>query len=237
MNKLSRFVVVFFLVVCCGSLSYGQWTVGFEAGVDWNKLLTNTENEPGWSYVNGTSFCIGAQVRYAFKGYLSVAGDPQFLQKNYQINYNRDRVGPLYETVKNGYIQLPLSLAYSLQCKSVMVIVEGGGFGAYWLHSHVDESTLGVFTPVYSEINAAIDQSYSLKSGNDRRLEVGWQLGGQFGYPVSDRVYVFAAYRFCQSLTSQQKNYMANEINRYNRTNSLTFRASYQFSVSKPGRK
>jgi hypothetical protein len=230
------FAVVAILTACQPTV-YGQWSAGLEAGADWNKLLTNTENEPTWSYVNGTSFSVGVPVRYAFSRHFSVAGDPQFLQKNYQINYNRDRVGPLYETVKNGYIQLPLSLAYSLQYKGVMVIVEGGGFGGYWLHRHVDESTLGVFTPLYSEINVAIDQTDSLNSATDRRLEGGWQVGGQFGYAVSDRVYVFAAYRFCQSLTSQQKNYMADEISRYNRTSSLTFRAMYQFSTSKRGRK
>lgn len=65
--------------------------------------------------------------------------------------------------------------------------------------------------------NIAYNESHTFDERKDRRLELGWLTGLGISYQLA-RYTLFIEGRYSQSFLDQQKNYMLNQIPRYNQT-------------------
>jgi len=191
--------------------------VGLEGGYTYNNLHTNTL--PISTVSNGQGgFSIGIPLIYDLPHHLAISATPHFLQKGYSL----DRTGAFagyYETYKNSYIQLPVSLQASLTYKKWQGFINAGVYAAYWITGRVQGVTPGIlnidssyFTP------SAYNEKYTFDNTRDRRMEFGWTAGAGISYALTEKYAWRIGVSYAQALTDQQKNYMERQSARFNRT-------------------
>jgi hypothetical protein len=95
-----------------------------------------------------------------------------------------------------------------------------GVYEGYWVDGHIN----GAFSNLIntSEPNPqayTYSQAYSFDTRRDDRWEFGWQAGVKIDWKDSrDKTAPYLAVRVFQSLTDQQKNYMLQQVPRYDQT-------------------
>jgi len=62
------------------------------------------------------------------------------------------------------------------------------------------------------------NEKYTFDTRRDNRIEAGWLAGAGVSYLFANKYNVFAEGRYMQAITDQQKNYMINQVPRYNQT-------------------
>ena len=206
------------LVILFSDLSFGQISIGLNGAISQNKLLTNTENEPQLTYKKSYGSSVAIEIQYKFYKQFSIVIQPSYIQKNYRVQNDSDTTNALAQRVTNTYIQLPLAGKLAEQFNHVNISVEAGGFLGYWLKSNEGGTVEGVyFSSGYSNTSAD-EGNIPFNSIRDNKLEYGWLLGSEIGYNIATNLSANLTYSFYQSLTDQQKNYMIQHIQRYNRT-------------------
>ncbi|HEX4851109.1 MAG TPA: porin family protein, partial [Puia sp.] len=180
----------------------------------------------------GAQFSI--PVSYEFKDWLSVQSGVSYVQKNYGIVRTGFFEG-IHQDNKNNYIQVPLMAHFSFGGKKLRGFLNLGGYGAYWASGTVQGTEPNILNPVDSSFTTSqqpandfalnkpysFNEKYSFDSRKDRRWEWGVLAGVGISYQVSPWVQVYMEGRYVQSLTDQQKNYMINQVGRYNQTFSV----------------
>jgi len=223
--------LLFVLCIIAGTLtSRAQWSLGLEAGYNKNYLFTNSGFRAFTEYKPEDGFTIGLPVKYTLNDWFGIQADPQFIRKSNRLERSGFFEG-VYQKNTNSYIQLPLMAHFTFGGHKLKGFFNLGGYAGYWAASHIKGTQLDVFgqpNVVPDDFQSkryldyipgdSYDEQYSFDSRRDRRIELGVLAGTGVSYQLKPRYELFAEGRYYRALTDQQKNYMLNQIPRYNDT-------------------
>ncbi|PWT74829.1 MAG: hypothetical protein C5B59_10285 [Bacteroidetes bacterium] len=212
-------------------LSHAQLSLGIEGGVNKNYLSTSGIQQAFTSYTGAYGAQVAIPVSYRLKNWLSVQSSISYVQKNYNIVRTGFFEG-IHQNNKNNYIQVPLMAHFSFGGKKMRGFLNLGGYGAYWVSATVQGTEPNILNPVDSSFTTSqqpvndfslskpysFNEKYTFDSRKDCRWEWGLLAGVGLSYQLSQSVVMYVEGRFTQSLTDQQKNYMINQVGRYNQT-------------------
>ena len=228
---MKKKILLFSLAILAGTFhAKAQFSAGLEAGFNKNYANTNAGFHAFTKYEPLEAFNIGIPVKYDFNNWFALQADPQYIRKSYKMLRTRFFNG-IYEDRKNSYVQLPIMTHFSFGGTKLKGFLNLGVYGGYWSAGRVKGTQSDVFssTPDYEDnqefdnylqIKPGVnyDEKYQFDKRRDRRIELGWLTGAGVSYQLKPRYQIFAEARYYQGLTDQQKNYMIDQIPRYNET-------------------
>ncbi|HVI46903.1 MAG TPA: porin family protein [Chitinophaga sp.] len=208
----------------------GQFEVGITGGYNKNYVHTSAGARTFAKYDSRSGFVVGIPVRYTFNNWLAVQAEPSYIQKNYRYERSNFFDG-IYQNNTNSYVQLPLMAHFSFGGDKLKGFFNAGGYGAYWVNGRIKGTMANIFDagdpipddkPIdnYFQLNKPYNynEKYAFDSRRDRRMEFGLLAGAGVEYLLSQRFRFFVEGRYYYSLTDQQKDYMVNQVPRYNDT-------------------
>jgi hypothetical protein len=219
-----------------------QLSVGIEGGYNKNYLVTNNSNRAFTNYVPMNGFNVGIPVQYQLNDWFALTADPTFIQKNYRQERSSFFTG-VYQNNYNSYIQLPLTARVLFGAERLKGFIDGGVYGSYWISSRIkgvnsnildlpddngNSSSVFDFQKPYS-----YDEKYAFDSKKDNRYEFGWIAGLGVGYDITERYHIFSEARMMYSFTDQQKEYMINQVPRYNTTYGINLGVMYHLQSNR----
>ena len=226
-KKMAITATIFMLCLCCRFSSFAQLSVGIEGGYSRNYLQTNNANRDFTNYKPGNGFNIGIPVQYKIADWFAVAADPTYIQKNYVQERSSFYAGT-FQTNTNAYLQLPIMAHFMFGGERLQGFFNIGAYGGYWLSGNVKGRMPNVLNPVdsitasntfyYYSTAYTYNEKYTFDTHRDNRIEAGWVAGAGISYAITNKYTVFAEGRMMQSITDMQKNYMINQVPRYNNT-------------------
>jgi hypothetical protein len=239
-SNILQITFIFMIVTCLHpETAFAQWSVGVEAGVNKNYLVTNNANQDFTNYRPLKSFNVGVPVLYTINNWLAIEADPSFVQKNYRQVRSTFYQG-VYQDNLNSYIQLPLMAHGMFGTGRVKGFVNGGLYAGYWITGTVKGRLANILDPVddpttsgsiFSYLNGSTyNEKYSFDKTRDNRFEAGWVAGAGISYQLKPAFQVFAEARYQYSFTDQQKQYMTNQVPRYNSTYGINIGVLYSIS-------
>ncbi|RZK76348.1 MAG: PorT family protein [Pedobacter sp.] len=204
--------------------AYAQFSAGLSGGYNRNYLYTNVGYRAYTQYQPVDGFSLSIPIKYTINNWLAVQTEAQFIQKNYRVNRN-DFLQGIYNTTMNQYLQLPIMGHFSFGGQQLKGFLNLGGYAGYWATSLNNGVTAGLSSKMVDDFkyyldvkeNIAYNESHTFDERKDRRLELGWLTGLGISYQLA-RYTLFIEGRYSQSFLDQQKNYMLNQIPRYNQT-------------------
>lgn len=229
----------FLLLFVFTSGAFAQLSVGVAGGWAKNYLYTNVGYRVFTHYAPATGFSVSVPIRYSVNGWLAVQAEPQFIQKNYQLRRTGYYDG-IYSATTNQYLQLPLIGHVSFGGPRVKGFLNLGGYAGYWaaganegVTPNIDHaSEADTYAGVLEEMPAQhFNEPYAFDSRKDRRLELGWLAGTGLSYQTV-RCHFFVEGRYYQASSDQQKNYMLNQIPRYNQTFLVQIGCLYRLNLN-----
>ncbi|QNK62087.1 PorT family protein [Pedobacter sp. PAMC26386] len=238
---MKKTCLLLFLCIIAGTLTlHAQWSVGLEAGYNKNYPFTNTGFRAFTEYKPMEGFNIGVPVKYTLNNWFGVQADPQFIRKSYQMVRSGFFDG-VYQKNINNYIQLPLMAHFTFGGQKIKGFFNLGGYAGYWASSHIKGTQLDVFSQSYElpddfqskryldfKPGYNYDEKYEFDKRKDRRIELGLLTGAGISYQLKPRYELFAEGRYYRALTDQQKDYMLNQIPRYNDTFTIQVGCMYR---------
>ncbi|MCW3462858.1 porin family protein [Chitinophaga nivalis] len=240
-SKHLSFAVLLWCLNMITQAAQAQLEVGVSGGYTNNYLRTSTGYRTFTKYDNRSGFVIGIPVRYHVNNWLAIQADPSYIQKNYEIKRTHFYDG-IYQRNTISYIQLPLMAHFSFGGKKLKGFLNAGGYAGYWAGGRIKGVMANVFNSgpdipageqiyKYLQFNQAYEynEKYEFDSRRDRRIELGLVGGIGVEYLLADKFRFFVEGRYYYGLSDQQKNYMVNQIPRYNDTYVL--QAGCLFSV------
>ncbi len=214
-----------------------QLFVGVEAGANRNHLITNTSDKPFFTYEAQDGYSFGIPIRYEFPKlpwFGGIQAIPSYTQKNYRMQ-RTGYYSAMYQDYQNNYMELPIMAQFRFgghlkKEQSLYGILNLGGFGGYWMSSHVKGRALSPMDPAnYQEF----DEAYTFSTEKDNRIELG-ALGGVGIQYMPNTKYVFSIEaRYTPTLTDQQNAYSENQTPRYNDTYGVFVGMQYRLTSLK----
>jgi len=201
-------VSVLLLFPLTGRSQSGKFEMGFSAGLTYNELSTQPIR-PLSKYEAGTGFSVSVPLQFAVTNWFGIAADLSCIQKNYEWKHSTFA----YQTTKNTYIQLPVMLRFSLGKKQFKLFANAGGFGGYWVNCRLNGKILNVFD---TENAYSYSEKYAFDQRKDQRFELGISAGLGLEYILKTQYRFFVEARYYRGMTDLQKDYMINQIPRYN---------------------
>jgi opacity protein-like surface antigen len=213
----------------------GQLLIGLDLGYDHNRLHTDVSNRSYTSNLPKVGFFAGIPLQYCFNSRIALLVEPSFAQKNSLVK----RTGPfngIYESAVNNYWQLPVMIRLTFaHAAHLHFYADLGLYTAYWSSGRARGTTPAILN-VYDSVraNGQIDEYFRLvhydtkkqfDARRDQRFESGWIGGAGISYQLDQHYALFVQARYSQSLTDQQKKYMAGQTPRYNETYYITLGA------------
>jgi len=206
----------------------GMFSLGLETGYTLNYLITNISSLTDTEYQPIGGFSVAIPVAYALTDWWSLYSDPNLTKKNYEYERTGSFQG-VNETYTNTYLQLPFMARFQYGGKKLKGFVNPGFYGGYWLSGRVKGTMPNPLNPVttgstsgtsiFDGLNPySFNEKYAFNSTKDNRWEFGWILGAGASYQLNSTFQLFVEGRITQSLTDQQKQYMTNQVQRYNQT-------------------
>ena len=211
-----------------------QTSIGFQLGSTNNKIATNISNRTSTSTVTSWGYSAGIAACYQLNKYFFAQVTPMLLQKNYSIN----RTGPLtgvYTRYNNSYLQLPVSIGVT-HGKRLQWYAGAGLYIAYWLSSGLKGKVPDIFSVTNNGQQTenfqltAFNKQHIFSSTTDNRVESGWLTNGGVRFRLTKKYIAFANCSYYQALTSQQKQYMINQVPQYNQTLNVAAGVYYLFN-------
>ncbi len=243
MQQRKQRFLLFAALACVSFSARAQFYMGLEAGVTNNQLYTNTSNLAFTQYKKGSGISIGIPLSYKIEEWFSIAATPSYTQKNYSVERTGYFQG-VYQKSSNGYIQLPLMGQFSFGNEQIRGYVNLGIYAAYWATANIKGAQLNALNPVdtayYSSTPTSIsgeinlynyNEKYAFNTVKDNRLELGWLTGIGVSYETEGGYRFYLEGKRSYSFTDQQKNYMINQVPRYNDT--YTFSLGCMIDMSK----
>ena len=148
----------------------------------------------------------------------------------------------VYENSYNNYIELPLMAHLMFGGKQLKGFVNAGMYLGYWLSAKVKGKSPNILdirsndsssNSVYDFENPySYNEKYSFDNKKDNRLEAGWTGGLGISYDISNHYQVFVEGMLLYTFTDQQKNYMLNQVPRYNTTYGINAGVLLHFGQS-----
>jgi hypothetical protein len=218
-----------------------QLYVGVEAGANRNYLITNTSDKPFFTYEPQYGYSVGIPVRYQFPSlpwFGGIQAVPSLVQKNYRMQ----RTGfysDMYQQYDNTYLELPIMAQFRFggtikKEQSLYGILNLGGYGGYWMSSHVKGRAL---SPMDLTNYQEFDESYSFSDVKDNRIELGGLAGVGLQYMPNKKFVISVEGRYTPTFTDQQKAYSENQTPRYNDTYSVLVGVQYQLPSLKQNKR
>ena len=226
---------VFFLFLTCVLLVFpqtmnaqsGKFEIGISTGGTINKLHTKTIRSYS-KYESEGGFSVSIPMQYLFLNWLAVRLDLSCLQKNYTWSHNTwNKEIFVTQTTQNTYIQIPLLLHFSLGKKRFKVFANAGGFGGYLVHRKAKGSVSNIFD-ILNSYNYKEKSEFDKRK--DQRFEFGLATSLGLEYFIKNQYRIFIEARYFYACTDLQKEYMINQIPRYNDT--FLFQAGCLFNLS-----
>jgi hypothetical protein len=223
--------IVFFAIIFCNVLcmptASAQLSVGVEGGYNKNYLVTNNANRAFTNYQQLGGFTVGIPLQYKITDWFALAADPGLIKKNYSEQRSVFFAG-VYQDNLNTYIQLPLMGHFMFGGQRLKGFLNAGIYGGYWLAGTVKGETPNILD-IVDDVTASnsiydfehpysYNEKYSFDSRKDNRFDAGWVGGLGIGYDITRHYQVFTEGRILYDFTDQQKNYMTNQVPRYNTT-------------------
>ena len=223
--------------VLCAAGVQAQLYVGVEAGANKNYLVSNTEDKPFFDYKPSNGFAVGVPVRYSFPAlswFGGIQATPSYVQKNYRMQRS-GYYEPIYQQTTNSYLELPVMAQFRFggnitKTQTLHGILNLGGYGGYWMTSHVKGRTLSPMDPNNYQ---SYDEPYTFSDEKDNRIELGGLAGLGIQYMPNKKYVISIEARYTPALTDQQKAYSENQTPRYNDTHSILMSVQYQLQTSK----
>jgi hypothetical protein len=219
------------------------FSIGLEAGWTTNYLITNISNLSFTRYEALGGYTLAIPLQYSFNTWFALYSNPGIIQKNYVYKRSGFFEG-IREVHHNGYLQLPILARFSFGGRRLKGFLNLGVYGAYWAWGRISGSEPNILNPgtqTYNSANPAgifdvinrydFNQPYQFNSVRDQRFEFGGILGVGVQYDFMNGFTAFVEGRKAQPITDQQKNYMSNQIPRYNSTYAFSF--GFMIDVSK----
>nr|WP_084406942.1 porin family protein [Pedobacter panaciterrae] len=224
---------LFAAFICLNAIpkrTLAQFEIGLSGGYNKNSLHTSAGYRSFTEYHARNGFELGIPVRYTVNEWLAVQAEPSYIQKNYELTRTHFFAG-IYQKNINSYIQLPLLAHFSFGGSKLRGFLNLGGYGAYWASSRIKGVMANVFNngptipdgqQVYNflQLNQAYNynEKYAFDNRRDRRMEFGLIGGTGIEYQLNGKYRFFVEGRYAYSLSDLQKNYMIDQIPRYNDT-------------------
>lgn len=203
-----------------------QLKIGLSAGVTNNSLETSSLYRSFEEYNSQQGFTIAIPLQYYFTDWFALGADVSYIQKNYLWKRN-DIFSGIYQQTRNGYFQVPLMTHFSFGNQQVKGFVNAGGYLGYWASSRIKGQALNIFD---FETLYAYQESYDFNSKRDNRWEAGLLAGIGLEYAINTTYSLFVEARYFYGLTDLQKNYMVQQIPRYNSTVAIQVGCLVQLS-------
>lgn len=174
--------------------------------------------------------------------YLFIQPGLSWAQKSYTLKQTSDSLSALNQHNRNDYLQGSLSLGahyafkigkQPLTYQHLMNIAAWAGlYRGYWVDGHVNGGLANLLNPAAPNPQTyTYSEAYTFDNRRDNRWEWGWQAGIRIGLDAGDFCMPFLAVRIYQSLSDQQKDYMLQQVPRYNET--LTFALGFKTKIGK----
>ncbi len=216
------------MVLLISRTSNAQLSLGISSGYTRNSLYTAISNENGTKIQNRDGGYLGLFIMHDVMSFLSVRSGIDLIQKNYRFA-GTDYSKGSFETFKNLYVQLPVTLQLKIfEKKRLSLGYNLGLYAGYWVDAHVKGAIPNVFDtsnaigndgePVQYFSYTTYSEKYQFSTVKDNRFEFGLHTGASIYYKLNSQHSVFLNLEFYQSITDQQKKYMANQIGRKNQT-------------------
>lgn len=230
--KTSKLIIVIFGLLFSSTAMYAQQKIhlGISGGINRNTLTTDEGYRAFTIHRPMNGFQIGLPLQYDIRDWLAVQVEPAYIKKNYELKRTEIYSG-IGQQFKNGYLQLPIMARFSFGGQQLKGFLNLGGYAAYWLNGRIKGTVLNIFDNVpdiendqqidnYSQYNNLYryNEKFSFDHRRDQRWEFGLLAGIGLEYRMSASYKVFIEGRYYYSLSDQQKNYMINQIPRYNNT-------------------
>lgn len=225
-------------LVVLGLPASAQWKAGVTVGGTRNSLETTSGYFYDRTYHAAGGFTAGAVVQREFTNWLAVGGELVFLQKNYDTRRSLF-YKPLYEDVKNTFLNVPLYAQFSFGGNRLRGFLNAGAYLGAWLKS-TREGTINYF---YDELDPTgniediedfygmydYDEPVAFDSRRDNRFDWGLLAGVGLRYQFAKRWEALAECRYYHGLSDLQKDYMLQQVARYNNTFSFSAGVLFRF--------
>ncbi len=193
-----------------------------------NNLVTSTGYRPFSKYEDRGGFVAGVPLGYKITDWFSVYAELSAVQKNYRFTRTEFYPGPMsyYHNVRNTYMQLPVMARFSFGGKNLRGFCALGGFVGFWAGSHIKGLNFDSDDMPYK-----YDEKFSFDKRRDNRVEAGLTAGAGLEYNLKNFCTFVVEGRFYYGLTDLQKNYMLQQIPRYNST--VVVQAGVHFNIAR----
>lgn len=206
-----------------------QFAIGIAGGYTKNYLNSNLGYAPFSAYKPVSAFTVGIPVQYQLMDWLALQTDLSYIRKSYKVERSDYYTG-IYQTTANSYLKLPLMAHVTVGSEQFKGFLNVGGYMAYWMSSRIQgvqitgqSRDVDSYPDFYLNV---IDQYYAyqykenapLNAQRDRRMELGLLAGIGLSYQFNSHYRLFTEARYYYAVTDMQKNYMINQIPRYNNT-------------------
>lgn len=241
MNKIKLSLI---LILCTSFHLKAQFSVGLEAGYNKNYLITSTAYRAFMQYKPLEGFNIGIPVKYKINDWFAIQADPQFIRKSFKWERTGYFQG-VYQKNINNYVQLPIMANFSFGGEKLKGFLNLGAYTAYWatgkvigkqndmfgatIESDIETGPVNIFD---YEVGAIFDEKYDFNKKRDRRIDLGLVAGLGLNYNFKSRYEFFAEGRYYRALLDMQKNYMIDQMPRYNDTFALQIGCFYRLGKS-----
>jgi len=193
---------------------YAQFKVGLLTGITSNTLDTSTKNRPFGKYESRSGFTAAIPLQYHFNDWFALGADLSYIEKNYSWSRTGFYEG-IGQTTTNSYIQLPLMTRFSFGGERLRGFTNLGGYVGYWINSNIQGVALDMMNNSNPEYE--YNEKYTFDKRRDNRVELGLLASIGIEY-IWNRYSFFLEARYYHGMTDLQKNYMINQIPRYNKT-------------------
>ena len=224
---MRSFFVISLLLACMlfpqrTEAQHGKFEIGLSAGGTLNILHTKTIRSLS-KYEHKAGFSVSVPMQYLVMNWLSVRLDLSCLQKNYAWSHDEFAA----QTTQNTYIQLPVLLHFSLGKNRFKFFANAGGFGGYLVNRKVNGIILNIYDPLN---NYQYNEKSEFDKRRDQRFEFGLLAGLGLEYFLKNQYRIFVEARYFYGCTDLQKDYMMNQMPRYNDT--FLFQTGCLFNLS-----
>lgn len=228
--NINKIIYAIFIIFSCFFIkANAQMSIGFDAGMTFNKLNSEYTNE-NIKLIQETGYITSILLQYDLNKRFTIELTPSLLQKNYAIKNKSE----IRQAIINTYLQFPVNAKYNIRLSSKFIAFGSlGVYYAYWLNSQITGTEPNIF-----DINQALsfnNQSIKLQkirhttsfNIDDERSEFGWVGKTGLDYcPIKNVTLSFKGHLY-QSLTSQQKETVKFQKSKSNQTLAVNIGLSY----------
>jgi hypothetical protein len=233
-----HFIIIFLASYLFCFKAFSQLSVGIKGGYNQNYLTTNNANRSFTNYESMNGFNISIPLQYKIADWFAITMAPEFVQKNYNQQRSAFFVG-VYQNNYNNYIDLPLMGHFMFGGQRLKGFLNAGMYAGYWLSGRVQGVMPNILNiaadnnlsnSVYDYENPySYNEKYTFNTTKDNRWEAGWIGGLGISYNINQKYQVFTEANILYTFTDQQKNYMINQVPRYNTTYGINAGIMYSF--------